>query len=83
MYSKRLLIIYQEGFLRVAVDSEICRKTSILHGHFDCARACSSMPKCGSNGQNILKVSVNTAKGIITNVFAIHCSYVSFNLQEL
>ena len=44
----------------------------------DCARVCQNL----TNGQNILKVSENT-DGIITNVFAIHCSYVSFNVQKL
>ena len=34
------------------------------------------------NGQNILKVS-GKSKGIIANVFPIHFSYVSFNVQEL
>ena len=44
----------------------------------DCARVCQNL----TNGQNILKVSQNTA-GIITNVFVIHFSDVSFNVQGL
>ena len=44
----------------------------------DCARGYQNL----TNGQNILHFTDNTA-GIIMNVFAIHFSYVSFNLQEL
>ena len=44
----------------------------------DCARVCQNL----TNGQNKLKVSGKT-DGIIINVLAIHCSYVSFNVQKL
>ena len=49
--------------------------TSIV---LDCARVCQNL----SNGENILKVSWKIDR-IIANVFAIHFSYVSFNVQEL
>ena len=44
----------------------------------DCAQVCQNL----NNGQNILKVSENTA-AIISYGFAVHFSYVSFKMQEL
>ena len=45
MYYKNVLILFHEVFVRVSEDSEICRKSSILHGHMDLARLCSSLSK--------------------------------------
>ena len=60
---------------RFAENQAFCMGTRVL---LDSARVCQNL----TNGPNILKYSENTAS-IITNVFAIHFSYVCFNLQEL
>ena len=82
MYWKNFRFDPKKMFLRVSEDSEISPKSSILHGLLGFCSIVLGVCKKLSNGQNLLKVSANIA-GIIWNVFAIHLSYVSFNLQEL
>ena len=60
---------------RFAENRAFCMGTRIL---LDCAQVCQNL----NNGQNILKISENTA-AIILNGFAVHFTYVYFKMQEL
>ena len=79
---QKLSIFSEVGLLRVSVDSEICRKSSILHGHLDFARLCSSLPKF-DQWSEYPQSFTQALPGLLGMFLAIHFSYVSFNVQEL
>ena len=82
MYWKNFRFYPKKMFLRVSEDSEICPKNRAFCMVYIFCSIVLEICKKLSNGQNLLKVSDHIT-AIIWNGFAIHLSYVSFNLQEL